>query len=126
MQYRVIRLAVVVCGLGLLAGCMVPVSYSYAKNPNVISAWHGTVLSVHKSGIYNPTAAEWVGTLGGPAAKAVRVKVILDNGLHENILQAPNPSYTLHKNEPILYVLDAGRVWVQPANYPLAPNIPVH
>ena len=118
-----IRRALVVAAILAVAGCAT-VGYSYAKNPNMVKKWNGTVISAKKRNIYdgrcwslNPLPftcpVESVG---------VAVKVVLSDGQKVQIVQPKSTHYAVKPNERVYYIVDQGRVWVQPMNYPLPPD----
>ena len=121
------RLAQLVAGLILsfaVSGCMT-VGYSYARDPNMIRKWNGTVISVDEQNIYNATGVALVGPLAPVEAKGLKVAMVLEDGEHVTIIQPQNPHYTLKAGEQIVYIVDQGRVWAQPVDYPLPTDLTV-
>ena len=115
------RLAHVIMGLILavaVSGCMT-VGYSYARDPNMIRKWNGTVVSVDVQNIYNATGVALIGPLAPVEAKGLKVSMVLEDGENVTIIQPQNPHYTLKAGEQIVYIADQGRVWAQPVDYPL-------
>lgn len=101
----------------LLAGCA-NVGYSYMKDPNKKGDWPGSVVSVDIVNIYNGAAYSWIGPLAPVEAKGVKLELILDNGEKIEVVQPPNPDYTLTAGERITLHEAAGRIWAEPLKTP--------
>ena len=118
---------IVVAGILMitLSGC-ITTGYSYAKNPNIVHKWDATITSVEKQNIYNSTGAAWVGPLAKVEAVGLKVSLVTDDGQHVTEVQPQNSNYTLTAGEHVIYIVDYGRIWAQPINYPLPPDFTAH
>jgi len=105
----------------MLSGC-ITTGYSYAKNPNIVHKWDATIVSVEKQNIYNSTGAAWVGPLAKVEAVGLKVTLITDDGQHITEVQPQNQNYTFNAGQHVIYIVDYGRVWAQPVDYPLPPD----
>lgn len=106
-----------------IAGCATPVGYSYAKDPNMVKKWDATIISIQDQNIYNSTGAAWVGSLATVESVGQKVEIVAADGSKASIIQPKSDKYTLSAGEHVYYIVDQGRVWVQPTDYPLPPDL---
>ena len=117
---NLIKSLAVLLSLSIASGCATT-SFSYAKDGSVVKKFAGTVISVNDRNIYgslcwslNPLPftcpVESVG---------LAVKLVLSTGETFEIVQPKSTRYTLKANDRVYYIVDRGRVWAQPIDYPL-------
>lgn len=107
--------------VAMFSGCTT-VGYSYAKDPNIVRKWDATIITVEKQNIHNSNGAFWVGALAKVEAVGLKVTLVTDDGQRVTEVQPQNKNYTLTAGEHVIYIVDYGRVWAQPVNYPLPPD----
>jgi len=79
-------------------------------------------MSVEPENIYNANEAIWVGSLASVEAKGWKVTFVTDRGEKVTIVQPSNTQYNLGSGQRAVYIVDKGKVWVQPADFPLPPD----
>ena len=108
--------------LASLAGCSVPVGYSFVKNANQVANSEVTIIEVNQKKIYDATAAALVGTLAGAQASGTKIKFVDGSGKIQEVLQPATDRYELRAGQKANLVAVRGQVWVQPLDYPLPPE----
>ena len=104
-----------------LNGCATT-GYSYVKDRSLVKKWDGTVIAVEPQNIYNRAEAMWVGPLASVEAKGWKVTFVFDNGQKVTIVQPSSTEYELRSGQRAVYIADKGKLWVQPADFPLPPD----
>lgn len=104
-----------------LNGC-VTTGYHYAKDKNLVKKWDATVISVEPQNIYKASEAIWVGTFATVEAKGWKVTFVTNSGEKVTIVQPSSTQYELRSGQRAVYIVDKGKLWVQPADFPLPPD----
>jgi len=88
-----------------------------ARDPQAVAKWEVTIEKIEPQDLCNPNGITLVPTRGE------RVTVISPTGSRREIAQAVPDQYHLHVGQQVFLVADRGRLWVQPLDYPLPPEL---
>jgi hypothetical protein len=83
----------------------------------VIAKWEMTIQKIAPQYVCNPAGI----TLA--PSRGERVSVTDSTGSRREIVQAVPDQYQPHAGEHVLLVADHGRLWVQPVDFPLPPEL---
>jgi hypothetical protein len=99
-----------------LSSCTTVCIETSARDPQAVAKWEMTIEKIEPQDVCNPKGITLTPSRGQ------RVSVINATGRLEIVQPVPE-QYHLHVGQQVLLVADHGRLWVQPIDYPLPPEL---
>ena len=108
--------AIVGLSILTLAGCTTTCMETSAPS-QLVGKWEKTIEKIEPQDVCSPSGINYAPSRGQ------RVRVTSSTGSHTEIVQPMPDHYQLTVGERVLLVADHGRLWVQPIDYPLPPEL---